>query len=441
MNEWGARFFHAIAFILTACIAGYLAAKIWDTMTGLLSTLIYVTMLFPFIGANIATTDMILTCFETGAMLAFWLCTVKQQNTAMWAALMGLFSGLAFLTKGPPGLLPLLAGAAYLALSLRVRRLSFLLMLLVFFVFTVTAMPWYVLVTQKHSGLFSYFISDEIIGRIVTGEHGRNSGPLGAFKIYPASLFFGALPWSWFWCLWGWENRAAIATINWWNQLRHRDNALFIAVWFLFPLFFLTAAKSRLPLYVLPLFVPLALASARELLLKYPVRDASLSLLREKYVVYVLLLVCILIGSRAVAAYQTPKRDSRFLWQQLRTAIHEYAGDAPYELTIIGLNHDGLVFYSSKAIDRVQVREEHIHAFIRKKNLDEKCDEILKTNVLQVFLVSRDNVKRVAPVFEKKGLHYNINNGPFDYTLFFCQNPAPVVAKSETRYNRAATGY
>ena len=424
LNEWGARFFHALAFILIACMAGYLASRIWDSRTGLLSALVYATMVFPYIAANIATTDMLLVCFETAAMLSFWMCAAKQQNTALWGTLMGLFSGLAFLTKGPPGLLPLLAGGAYLLLSLRGRRLSYPVLVPGAFVFAVTALPWFALVTQKHSGLFLYFIGDELIGRIFTGEHGRNSGPFGALKIYPASLLFGALPWSCFWSIWGWKNRSVIATRSWWKQLRQRDNALFIAVWFLLPLFFLTVASSRLPMYVLPLFVPLALATSRSLLQQYSGQAASLFLLRGKPVVYVLLLVCILIGSRAVAAYQTPKRDSRSLWLQLRTAIHEYAKEAPYELATIGLNYDGLTFYSRRAIDRVQVREEHTQAFIKKKKLEQKCGEMLKSDVLQVFLVSRSDVKRVAPVFEKMGFQYSIEKGPFDYALFFCQNPA-----------------
>jgi 4-amino-4-deoxy-L-arabinose transferase-like glycosyltransferase len=442
MNEWGARFFHAIAFVLTALMAGYLASRIWDHKTGLLTSLVYVTMVLPFISSNITTTDMLLTCFETGAMLSFWMCIVKQQSPAqyitVWGTLMGLFSGLAFLTKGPPGLLPLLAGAAYLMLSLRGRRLSYSALALGAFVFAATALPWFVLVTQKHPNLFSYFIHDEVIGRIVTGEHGRNSGPLGALKIYPASLFFGALPWSCFWWVWGRENRSIIKTLSWWKQLRQRDNALFIAVWFLLPMFFLTVASSRLPLYVLPLFVPLALASARMLFLQYPRQTASLFHLRGKPFVYVLLLVVVLICSRAVTAYQTPKRDSRFLWQQLRTAIHEYAGNAPFELSMIGLNHEGLAFYSQKAIDRVQVREEHSYAFIRKKKIEQKCDEMLKDNVLQVFLVSRSDVKRVAPVFEQRGFHFSVEKGPFDYVLFFCRNPASqksVLTKTATLNN------
>jgi 4-amino-4-deoxy-L-arabinose transferase len=425
LNEWAARFFHAIAFVVTALMAGYLASHMWDKKTGLLSALIYVTMVLPFISANIATTDMILTCFETGAMLCFWMGAAKQQDAALrtllWALLMGLFLGLAFITKGPPGLFPLLVGAVYLALSLRVKRPSYPVMTLGFLVFMSVALPWYLLVIQKNNGLLAYFLKDEFFGRIVTGVHGRNSGPLGAFKIYPASLFFGALPWSWLWCIWGWNNRAGIVTLRWWKQLRQHDNALFIAVWFLLPLFLLTIANSRLPLYVLPLFVPLALASARALLRYYPAQAAALSIMRGKPFVYVLLLFFSLICSRAIAAYQTPQRDSRYLWQQLRTAIHERAGDGHYELSTIGLSHEALAFYSRRAVDRIQVREEHSHAFIPKKGIEQKCDEMLNNNALQVFLVSRRDVKRATAAFDKRGIHHVIEQGPFDYALFFCQ--------------------
>jgi hypothetical protein len=381
-------------------------------------------------------------------MLSFWMCTAKQQNpalhTTLWGALMSLLLGLAFLTKGPPGLLPLLACMVYLWLSLQGKKISWTQLIPGIMVFAGIALPWYLFVIQKNIGLLSYFLKDEFFGRIVTGEHGRNSGPLGALTIYPASLFFGALPWSWLWCIWGWNNRAGIVTLRWWKQLRQHDNALFIAVWFLLPLFLLTIASSRLPLYILPLFVPLALASARALLRYYPDQATALSLMRGKPFVYVLLLFFSLICSRAIAAYQTPQRDSRYLWQQIRAAIHEHASDGPYELSTIGLSHEGLAFYSRRTVDRIQVREEHSHAFIPKKGIEQKCDEMLNNNALQVFLVSRRDVKRVTAAFDKRGIHHVIEQGPFDYTLFFCQKAGAqnsMVTRAAQQKSGLASGH
>ena len=316
MNEWGARFFHAIAFIATALMAAYLAANMWDRLTGLLSALVYVSMVIPYIAANIVTTDMILTCFETGAMLSFWMCFVKQhdhpRHAALWGALMGLFLGLAFLTKGPPGLLPALAGAAYLALSLQKRKAYYPPLFLGILAFSVIALPWYLLVILKYDGLLSYFINSEFIGRIFTGEHSRNSGLFGAFKIYPHTLFLGALPWSCFWLLWGWKNRSAMVTLRWWKQLRQRDNcAVYCRLVSAAPIHICCCKLASSPVCASPFCSPCPCnRSVPSAALSWAA--ASLALLRGKPAVYLMVFLSLLISSRAIAAHLEHKKRQPF---------------------------------------------------------------------------------------------------------------------------------
>ena len=103
MNEWGARFFHAVAFVLTALMAGYLATRMWDQKHGLLSALAYSTMVFTYSAANIATTDMFLTLFVTGAMLSCWMSLSSTQTSSLqktiWGLLVWLFLGRGCLRK------------------------------------------------------------------------------------------------------------------------------------------------------------------------------------------------------------------------------------------------------------------------------------------------------------------------------------------------------
>jgi 4-amino-4-deoxy-L-arabinose transferase len=425
MNEWGARFFHALAFVLTALMAGYLAARMWDQKHGLLSVLVYSTMVFPSVGANIATTDMILTLFMTGAMLSCWMSLSPTQTSSLqktiWGLLVWLFLGLAFLTKGPPGLLPLLVGIAYLGFSRRARRPSLFAIVTGIIIFCAVALPWYILVVQKYNGLFSYFIKDEIIGRIVTGEHTRNSGLFGAFKIYPHTLLLGSLPWSCFLLAWMWKTKPRIFAAQWWKQLQHRDNAFFIVLWFLVPLFFLTISNSRLPLYMLPLFVPLALATARCIVLYYPVKACSLLQMRGKPAVWVLLLICLLTGSRAIAAHYGPKRDSRVIWEKISPVIQERIGNAPYELSVIGLQLHGITFYSGKMVETLEIDDAIGHSFSPKRNILQKGNELLSQQGIHVFLLRQKNLKKITTQFNIKGINHEIADGPFDYKLIFCQ--------------------
>jgi len=339
----------------------------------------------------------------------------------IWGLIMWLFLGLAFLTKGPPGLLPLLVGIVYLGFSRRAKKPSLLELLTGIIMFSVVALPWYILVVHKYNGLFSYFMSEQIIGRIVTGKHTRNSGLFGAFKIYPHTLLLGSLPWSCFLLTWMWKTKQRILAVQWWKQLRARDNALFILLWFLVPLFVLTISNSRLPLYVLPLFVPLALATARCIVLYYPVKASALLQMRGKPAVLVLLLIFSLIGSRAIAAHYGPKRDSRVIWEKMSVIIKDRIGDAPYELSVIGLQHDGITFYSGKMVNTLDIEDGKGHSFSAKMNIFQKMDELSSQPGIHVFLLSQKNLEKITGAFTKKGIHYVIADGPFDYKLIFCQ--------------------
>jgi 4-amino-4-deoxy-L-arabinose transferase len=221
-----------------------------------------------------------------------------------------------------------------------------------------------------------------------------------------------------------WKTKPRIFAAQWWQQLRARDNALFVLLWFLVPLIILTISNSRLPLYMLPLFMPLALATARSIVSYYPEKVSSLFLLRGKPAVWVLLLLCFLTGSRAIAAHYGPQRDSRAVWQKVSAVIRERIGDSPYELSVIGLQHDGITFYSGKMVNTIEINEDKSHAFSLKNNFYQICNALISQNSIHVFLLRQSNVKKVTTEFNKKGIQYLIEDGPFDYKLIFCRHVA-----------------
>ena len=64
-NEWGVRLYNAIAFVLTVLAVTSLGTTLWDRPTGLAAGLIFASSPFPVIGAYTATTDTLLTLWET----------------------------------------------------------------------------------------------------------------------------------------------------------------------------------------------------------------------------------------------------------------------------------------------------------------------------------------------------------------------------------------
>jgi 4-amino-4-deoxy-L-arabinose transferase len=119
-----------------------------------------------------------------------------------------------------------------------------------------------VAVIVANPGLLGYFVGYEVFGRVFTGVHDRNAHWYGAIQVYLPVLMLGMLPWSPVLAAplrSLWRQRATLR--NWWQRRAIEDRWLLI--WFTLPLLVFIFARSRLPLYLLPLMAPLALLVAR----------------------------------------------------------------------------------------------------------------------------------------------------------------------------------
>ena len=63
-------------------------------------------------------------------------------------------------------------------------------------VFLALTLPWFAIAAATYPGLASYLLRDEVVGRIATHAHHRNSQWTMGLWIYPAVAVAGALPWS-----------------------------------------------------------------------------------------------------------------------------------------------------------------------------------------------------------------------------------------------------
>lgn len=224
----------------------------------------YATMLLPFGASQLVTTDFVLTALQTLAMLCFVECRFGDPARARWwSRWMWVSFGLAFLTKGPPALLPLLAVVAFDAWVPKLGRTR------VFTVanlalFAAVALPWFVIVGMRHPGLLGYFIGSEVYARVATDKFGRHGSWYGWLEIYGPTLLLGTIPWTGL--LWRWLRREVPTWRQWRDSSVHIGDAslLLLTLWIAIPLLVFCLARSRLPLYVLPLFVPLAMVAARQ---------------------------------------------------------------------------------------------------------------------------------------------------------------------------------
>lgn len=258
LNPWAARLPVALCYLFCTWLVWRISRRLAPGAQAQ-SALIYATMLLPYGTAQLITTDYVLAACETLAIWAFVEARHGKAGAKAWIALMWAGFALAFMAKGPPGLLPLLVVLLIDWLTPGRHRM---LQLSGLVVFVALALPWYVAVMLNNPGLFEYFIGEEVVNRIATDQFGRHGEWYGWIIIYAPTLLLGTLPWTP--ALWRWA-RQLPASLRRWRSADARGAeapVLLLTAWVLLPLLVFCLSRSRLPLYILPLFVPLAILAA-----------------------------------------------------------------------------------------------------------------------------------------------------------------------------------
>ena len=318
-NEWAVRAPNALAFALTTlllCLMGgqLLPEKMW------LPGLIYVLTLAPFIATNVVSTDTLLTLFEALAMAGFVMAELTPGTPARRGPvyLMWLGFGLAFLTKGPPGLLPLLAIVPFIVKRDGWRALGRIFAPGGLALFAVVGFLWYLVVIVRTPGLLHYFLYFEVYERILTPTQNRNPQWYGWILAYGPVFAFTTLPWSLAMFRGIGEALSLASWRRWW---REASTPLLLLLWFVLPLIIFCVSRSRLPVYALPLFLPLSLMLALGLRQRIDLTRTHQRILLGVWIVA-------LIALKGVASiYLKSASDNRLQAQQLDaiTAGSDYA--------------------------------------------------------------------------------------------------------------------
>lgn len=311
VNAWGARLPGVFALALAAWGVVVIGRRLWGERVGFAAGTAF-ALGFPVFGAWVVTTDIYLTAAETLAGAAFLFAATEAEAgkrlrfaCAMWAAW-----GLAFLIKGPPALLPLLAMIPWNFLQPRARRVP-LANPLGLLCFAAVALPWYIAMLVRHPNLFDYYVGTEIVGRVST-DMGHNRAWYKAIEIYAPALLgacgaFGL-----------WAAAVAFARGGWgrgarWLELwRARDARLLLIAWVVLPMIVFCLSRSKLHLYVLPLVAPMALIVGRVL-----AERVSWQAFRNVVIGSALVFVAV----KGVAGYLPSRRDMAALSAEIRTEL------------------------------------------------------------------------------------------------------------------------
>lgn len=349
-NTWGVRAFLAVCFILTVMAVYILGRFLWGNEAAGWSALIYATSPFTVASANAVSTDAMLVLWQTCSMAFFWAAIRTQKiryTMLMWAAL-----GLAVLTKGPMGFVPLV-GFVPIYFVLRRRGISVpgIFNPAGWAIFGTIGITWYLYAIVRHPELLDYWVMHETIGRMVQGEFNRNSQTYKILTMYVPIMLGGTGIWAFLLLLnrrrFSWPQGRWMRWLSWDDGVEWT----YLLVSVIVPFLAFSVSQSRLPLYLLPLFVPLSVMMGK-----------GLSLLVENGVLRQHTLVriacasaLILVGAKGVSSHIASRNDMKQLAAEIAPILERHPGYALKLMQKEPLN--GLQFYLRREIPLVKLDE------------------------------------------------------------------------------------
>jgi 4-amino-4-deoxy-L-arabinose transferase len=348
-TTWAARLYLIPCFLISVWAAWRLAFLLWnDERTARLSAMVYATSGIPLLASQSTTADYPLAAALALAQVAFWSAFRYRSRLAVYA--MWFFMGWAFLTKGPPALLFLAAMAVtWFRLPKDDRRRVSLFSPGALLVFLLVGFGWYAWEAWHTQGLMKYWLHDEVVERSFSSKFKRNAAFYRNFLIYLPVLMFGAFPWT-AWLFLRWRETVRRAGLpkrfrGWLSELS--DQKLWMAWTLIFPVCIFALSRSKLPFYLLPLFVPIAVCAARLLVNVYGADPRFKRAVLGTWLAGLLLFVVV----KGVYAYWPSELDMKRLQESL---VRDGTVSATASLASLGdrpLN--GLSYYRGREVSAV----------------------------------------------------------------------------------------
>ncbi len=384
-NELATRLPGAISLAVLAGCAAAMARRVAKGNVGA-SAVMMATSALPFFASNIVTTDTLLAAMEGVAMTGFVLAWRRLDSPQPhsphgevttgafhrgWLWLMWVGFGLAFLTKGPPGLLPLMAVIAVVAWHDRWRGLFQLFFTPGLLVGLAIGLWWFAVILIRNPDMMNYFLRHEVVGRVMTDEHGRNPEWYMAFMYIPI-LIGGLLPWAVEW----WPNPQRPPYAGGIRSAFGSPELRLLILWVLLPLIVFMLARSRLPLYVVPLMLPLVLLTARRV-------PADWIRWRQTQAA-ILIVVVGLLGVRFWLGHSSLGRDSREVARKI---------DVPADLREV-------VFVGSRAWYGLSL---YLDTEIETMPVEELADELAEREGTVLMVMPEEHAEDLLTLVQQSG--------------------------------------
>lgn len=253
VNEYGARFFLQIALLLQVILVFAIAQLLFKSRNlSLAAALIYFSYPVVQIAAKDLTTDAYLTAFIFAGIYCFIRYHAPDRKY-IYLYLFYILSALAFLTKGPVAVMPQFIFAVCYMRVMKIRFRFSAHWLAGLILFLLLSASWFVALLAENKDFYHYFFYYQLVSR-VSGDVFHRSQP---FWYYFLMMPLMALP-AFIYFI-GYVVRA-VRTKKISSPL---VKILSIPLILMFIVF--SASSSKLILYVLPLYLFIAILSAKYL--------------------------------------------------------------------------------------------------------------------------------------------------------------------------------
>lgn len=390
-TTWAARLYLIPCHLLAILGVWGLAFFLWQNRKSAdLCAMVFATAGVPLAASQTVSTDYPLAAVLAVAQACFW--GGYRQRSRKWMYGLWFAVGVAFLIKGPPALLVLPAMVVvWLRLPQAERRSVPLFAPAALALFLAVSLSWYVWEAAHHPGLLKYWLQDEVVNRSLSDKFNRHPYFYQNFVIYLPILLFGMLPWSgWLVFRWRqvWENVRVPGGLK--GMVSGFSAEALWLVWAVaLPLGVFALSRSKLPLYVLPLFAPFAVATGRLIERIY----ASAPWFSRAANATAALALVLFVGIKAGLAWFPTDRD---MYDLHRTLVEGFGVRDPSRLAV----------WSDRPLNGLSYYYDYDIRLVSKTNLSELSD--MKG---EHFIVCRFNHgKKIADLFHGRAVCKEIDS-------------------------------
>ena len=254
-NLFGVRIASALTTGLSVWLAWLLASRLWnDPRKSFASALLLMSFGLVAGEAGYANLDPQFAFWVNLSLVALWFAfTAQSQRARLWAwSVLGVACGMGFMTKGfLAWLLPVLIGVPFALWQRRIKEMLCYGPLAVVLAIAV-CLPWALMIHHQEPDFWQFFFWNEHIRRFSASD----AQHIQPWWFYLPLLLAASLPWA---------TLLPAALLDAWKQKRQPGIA-FLLLWLLLPLAMFSLSKGKLPTYILPCLLPLALLMGHALM-------------------------------------------------------------------------------------------------------------------------------------------------------------------------------